>query len=167
MEPAISEAQENSNASCGMRPNYSCGSLAAAEQLEALMRHSAPSGGACCGMLLGSEQQGAMNRAMKQQGFVNGGAAPIQSFLGNHSPSAIQAGVDPSACGTAFGMPGGEGFSPSPLTPARLPGAHARARWFLSRSGKKGSATCFFFSKRDAATFFDRHSCIHKIQRGS
>merc|ERR1719183_390225 len=62
-------------------------------------------------MLLGSEQQGAMNRAMKQQGFVNGGAAPIQSFLGNHSPSAIQAGVDPSACGTAFGMPGGEGFS--------------------------------------------------------
>merc|ERR1719238_1534942 len=52
-----------------------------------------------------------MNRAMKQQGFVNGGAAPIQSFLGNHSPSAIQGGVDPSACGTAFGMPGGEGFS--------------------------------------------------------
>merc|ERR1719181_240503 len=62
-------------------------------------------------MLLGSEQQGAMNRAMKQQGFVNGGAVPIQSFLGNHSPSAIQGGVDPSACGTAFGMPGGEGFS--------------------------------------------------------
>ena len=65
----------------GMKHNYSCGSLAAAEQLEALMRHAAPPGGLPgCGMMLGSEQQGIMNQKLRQQ---FGGSAPMQNFLGS------------------------------------------------------------------------------------
>jgi len=87
----------------GMKHNYSCGSLAAAEQLEALMRHAAPPGSGCCGMMLGSEQQGIMSQKLRQQ-FVNGGAAPMQNFLGN---ACAQSGVDPAA----FGSSSHDGFS--------------------------------------------------------
>ena len=89
-----------------MKHNYSCGSLAAADTLEALMRHAAPPGSGCCGMMLGSGQQGIMSQAMKQQ-FVNGGAAPMQSFLGS---ACSQSGLDPMACSAAFGA-SSEGYS--------------------------------------------------------
>ena len=92
----------------GMKHNYSCGSLAAAEQLEALMRHAAPPGSGCCGMMLGSEQQGIMSQKLRQQ-FVNGGAAPMQNFLGNQM--GAQSGVDPAACNAAFGSSSHDGFS--------------------------------------------------------
>ena len=84
----------------GMKHNYSCGSLAAAEQLEALMRHAAPPGGLPgCGMMLGSEQQGIMNQKLRQQ---FGGSAPMQNFLGSCNSQG-----DPAA----FGSSSHDGFS--------------------------------------------------------
>ena len=89
---------------CGMRTNYSCGSLQAAEQLEALMQQRAPGVGACCSMMLGgsAEPQNLSNCALN----VKCGDANSGGFLGAAPPHT---GVDPVACNVPLG--GGDGFS--------------------------------------------------------
>ena len=83
---------QTSGPGMGLRANYSCGSLAAAEQLEALM-HNRPNQGAAppCGVMPGSEPQ--MNGLMNMNGAMNGMQHSIAGFMG--AAPGQHPGMDP------------------------------------------------------------------------
>ena len=96
---------DNPEAPRGLRPNYSCGSLAAAEQLEALMHQPRGGGMQADGMDLAQRQQQLYAAGAALGGMYPGGdgGSAASGGMGAGGPGGPHGGCEPHVAGAAAG----------------------------------------------------------------